>query len=340
MSDGVASRSLSGISLCAGIGGIDLGLELALGGRYRTVAYVERDPHAASCLVARMEDEALGPAPIWDDLKTFPGRDWRGRVDLISAGYPCQPFSCAGGRAGTQDPRHLWPHVRRIISQVRPRYVFLENVRGHLSLGFDRVLSDLARLGFDAEWTTLGASGVGAPHRRQRLFILAWPRLPDSQRDSLRAEQGRAESGRSSAPEPGDLGGNVEHADSSRSEGCRRERQGGGGLAAAAGIDLADADLGRLEGEWSSGLFAREREALRDDVDGRHLWPPGPQGSEAFRSAPASAQPAIRRELDGLPGRLDELFASRADRLRCLGNAVVPIQAAVAFRTLAARVPR
>ncbi|MCK9909496.1 DNA cytosine methyltransferase, partial [Microbacteriaceae bacterium K1510] len=121
------------MALCAGAGGLELGVHIAEPA-YRTVGYVEREAYAAVALVARMEDEALDRAPVWDDLKTFRGRDWRGCVDLVTAGYPCQPFSAAGKRLGTADERHLWPDVRRIIVQVRPRFAFLENVGGHLSL--------------------------------------------------------------------------------------------------------------------------------------------------------------------------------------------------------------
>ncbi len=164
----VALRSLS---LCSGIGGLDLGLGLA---RWcRTVCYVERDSFAASVLVARMEEAELDRAPIWNDLRSFDGRAWRGAVDLVVGGYPCQPFSAAGKRQGANDERHLWPEIRRILEEVAPPLAFFENVRGHLSLGFADVLGDLAALGFDAEWGVLAASDVGAPHKRERLFVLA-----------------------------------------------------------------------------------------------------------------------------------------------------------------------
>lgn len=138
------------------------------------MCHVERDAFAASVLVARMEDASLDRAPVWDDLTTFDGRAWRGAVDLVTAGYPCQPFSVAGKRAGADDERHLWPHVRRIVEECGAPLVFLENVAGHVSLGLADVLADLAALGLDAEWLCLRASDVGAPHRRERLFVLAY----------------------------------------------------------------------------------------------------------------------------------------------------------------------
>jgi len=115
------------LSLCAGVGGLELGLKLAIPGA-RTVCYVERDSYAAATLVARMADQALDPAIVWDDIATFDGRPWRGRVDLVTAGFPCQPASLAGRRRGTADDRWLWPDIVRIIGEVRPQYVFLENV--------------------------------------------------------------------------------------------------------------------------------------------------------------------------------------------------------------------
>jgi len=164
---------VNGLSLCSGIGGLDLGLRLALGESYRTVCHVERDSFAAALLVARMEDKALDLAPVWDDLFTFDARQWRGVVDLVVAGFPCQPVSVAGSRLAQDDPRWLWPHVARVVREVGPSLVFLENVPGLLSAGIGDVLGDLAGLGFDAEWGVFSAADVGAPHLHKRVFILA-----------------------------------------------------------------------------------------------------------------------------------------------------------------------
>lgn len=161
------------MALCAGVGGLSLGLRRALP-TARTVGYVEREAFAAAVLVARMADSTLDQAPVWDDITTFDGRPWRGVVDIVTAGYPCQPFSVAGKRLGTKDQRHLWPHVRRIIAECEPDYVFLENVPGHINLGFSGVLEDLATLGFHAEWGVFSAAEVGATHLRKRLFCLAY----------------------------------------------------------------------------------------------------------------------------------------------------------------------
>ncbi|PHQ97397.1 MAG: DNA methyltransferase, partial [Marinosulfonomonas sp.] len=142
-----ADACLFGLSLCAGAGGIDLGLTIACPG-YRTVCYVERESYAAATLVARMEDAALDTAPVWDDVGTFNGRPWRGAVDILTGGYPCQPFSIAGQRKGAQDPRHLWPHFARIIGECQPEWVFLENVANHLNIGYREVRCELEELGY------------------------------------------------------------------------------------------------------------------------------------------------------------------------------------------------
>lgn len=163
---------LRGISLCAGVGGLDLGLHIAEPG-YRAVCHVERNSFAAAALVARMADSSLAAAPVWDDLRSFDGRPWRGRVHIVSAGYPCQPFSLAGDRRGTDDPRHLWPEVARIVREVGPEWCFFENVPGHLSLGLDVVAGDLQAMGYRVAACVLSAAEVGGSHLRERLFILA-----------------------------------------------------------------------------------------------------------------------------------------------------------------------
>ena len=140
------------------------------------VCAVEWEPYAADVLAARMRDGWLDEAPIWDDVRSFDGRPWRGHVDLVSAGFPCQPFSVAGKQRAADDARNGWPHTARIIREVRPPVAWLENVPGLVSGShgyFGRVLGDLAALGYDAVWCVLGARDVGAPHRRDRLFILA-----------------------------------------------------------------------------------------------------------------------------------------------------------------------
>lgn len=150
-----------------------MGLHIAVP-QFRTVCWVERDAYAASTLVARMEDESLDEAPIWSDITTFDAAAWRGKLDICTAGYPCQPFSSSGKRRGQEDPRHLWPHVARIAAEAEVPILFCENVHGHLSLGFKEVRNDLRHMGYQVEAGLFSASEVGASHQRMRLFILAY----------------------------------------------------------------------------------------------------------------------------------------------------------------------
>ena len=145
------------LSLCAGYGGIELGLE-RLGLRLRTVAYVERESFAAGNLVAKIEEGKLAAAPVHSDVKTFPYERFRGLVDIMLAGYPCQPFSSAGNRKGTDDPRHLWPHIADGIAACQPSAVFFENVQGHVTLGLRDVLCDLGRMGYRTTWGMFSAA--------------------------------------------------------------------------------------------------------------------------------------------------------------------------------------
>ncbi len=155
-------------SLCTGYGGMELGLRLA--GVQAELAFVADPDPASAKLLALRHAGTPNLGDIWQV-------DWTRQpaVDIITAGYPCQPFSYAGHRQGVHDDRHLWPAVFAAVRDLRPRHVLLENVAGHLFLGFGDVLGDLASIGFDARWTCLRASDIGAAHRRDRVFIHAWP---------------------------------------------------------------------------------------------------------------------------------------------------------------------
>ncbi len=318
-------KELYGLGLCSGISGLELGVRAAVGPRYRVVCHVERDPYAAAALVARMEDKAMDPAPIWDDLESFDGRAWRGIVSVVTCGFPCQPFSVAGKQRGTADPRWLWPHIHRILLEVEPRVVFLENVPGVVSHGLEDVLGTLAELGLDAMWDLFRASDVGAPHRRTRWFCLA---LSDAFRDELRDESGW--SGGSSRPGPtrpvsdrSEVGvGHLEGLGLERSSGVRDED-----AARRNDADGCDAAVGNPDEQGLEGrpLLGCGRSDLRP------AWPPGREDPRwADWDGP---QPAIRRMPDGTTAGLE----FRTDRLRVLGNAVVPQQAELAFRILASR---
>ncbi len=167
-----SAPSVTHIGLCAGYGGIELGLKRAIPD-LRTVALCEIEAFAVANLVAKMEAGFMDPAPIWPNLKTFPWEAFRDRVDILTGGYPCQPFSAAGQRKGKQDPRHLWPWIADGIRLLRPKICFFENVEGHISLGLSDVIEDLAGMGYRTTWGIFSASEVGAPHQRKRVFILA-----------------------------------------------------------------------------------------------------------------------------------------------------------------------
>lgn len=160
------------LALFAGAG---LGI---LGGKllgWRTICYVENNPYCVSVLTARIKDGYLDDAPIWDDVRTFDGYPWAGSVDIVTAGFPCQPWSNAGKMLGEHDDRNLWPDTIRVIREVKPNYCLLENVTGLLSrLYIQQIFGDLAEVGYDARWGCISAAAIGAPHLRNRLWILAY----------------------------------------------------------------------------------------------------------------------------------------------------------------------
>jgi DNA (cytosine-5)-methyltransferase 1 len=183
-------------SLCTGYGGLDIAAREVFGGQVAWVSDV--DPGARRIIAHRMPG-----VPNLGDLTAV---DWAGvePVDVLTAGYPCQPFSTAGRRKGTADDRHIWPHIADALRVLRPRHAVFENVAGHLRLGFDTVLADLAALGFDAEWVVVRASEVGAPHQRKRLLVLATaadtPHLGHQRgRDARHWRPGPADSGHAAA---------------------------------------------------------------------------------------------------------------------------------------------
>ncbi|MDJ1463394.1 DNA cytosine methyltransferase (plasmid) [Nitratireductor sp. GZWM139] len=286
---------LKGVALCAGVGGLELGLHIAEPG-YRTVCFVERETFAAATLVARMEDQALDHAPLWDDLATFDGRPWRGKVHIVTGGYPCQPFSCAGRKRGARDPRHLWPHIRRIVAEIEPRWCFFENVEGHLDLGSARVISDLRKMGYHVKAGLFSAAEVGASHFRRRLFIVAHANpqpLLQPDRD-------------------GAIGTGIEASPRSEPDGKPgRDRQGGKAL----DDDLADCH------------------ELRGDAEVLQLPLFAPAPSEFDRWGEIlGRRPDLQPELLGLADGV----ADRMDRAQAAGNGVVSLAAAYAWRTLKA----
>lgn len=208
-----AEVALNELALFAGAGGGILG-GLLLG--WRTVCAVELDPFARAVLLARQRDGILERFPVWDDVRTFDGRPWRGHVDVISGGFPCQDISSAGKRVGIVGERSgLWSEFARVIREVRPRFVFVENSPDLAARGLGVVLGDLATLGFDARWGVLGARHAGAPHRRDRIWIVAnahgehgrpWvERVTEAQSHAAIGGNARDGNGRSGGPWVGSL---------------------------------------------------------------------------------------------------------------------------------------
>jgi DNA-cytosine methyltransferase len=274
-------------SLFAGIGGIDLGLQRA-GMEIRWQA--ENDDYSARVLAKHWPD-----VPNLGDVRDV---DWHTvePVDLIAGGYPCQPFSDAGNRDGEHDPRHLWPHMRNAVRVLRPRYALLENVTGHLVRGFGTVLADLAALRYRAEWDCIPAAAIGAPHLRDRVFVVAYAEDRTHVRTVARhdgitrlvADADIGPPGRNVARLSAGMGTSRSQPARSRAAGERRT------MAHAEG-DLQRARLRTGEPAW-----------IR--------WRRPPHCSSAVRPWPA--EPGVGRMADGIPHRVD--------RLRGLGNAVVP----------------
>ena len=167
------------LALFAGAGGGILGGKL-LG--WTTKCAVEIDPYCRSVLLARQRDGILEPFPIWDDVTTFSGTEWRGHIDVVSGGFPCVDISTAGGanRKGLDGEKSgLWTEMARIICEVRPRFAFVENSPAITFRGLNRVLGDLAEMGFDARWGVFSAGDIGARHERERMWIVGCNRDTD-----------------------------------------------------------------------------------------------------------------------------------------------------------------
>ena len=291
---------LNCIHLCSGYGGFELGFKLA-GIDARTVAHVERDTYAAATLVARMGEKALDPALIWDDLTTFDGPAWRGKVDCITAGFPCQPFSQAGKKLGVEDDRWIWPAIKRIISDVGPSFVFLENVPQLVRGGLPFVLCDLAQLGFNAEWGLYSAAEVGAPHRRERFWLLA--HSTSNQPRQL---------GNTTSSEPLKKHGPIVWGDT-EPDGMRLQQQ----------QDVANTNSARPKRHGVT-TNSQTTPLTRATSDSRSTWPPTRDGDWEQYIAQGGPKPALRRTTNGPTQGL-------ADTLHLGGNGLVPAVAAAAF---------
>ncbi len=285
------------LALFAGAGGGILGGKL-LG--WRTVCAVEWEPYPASVLAQRQNDRLLPPFPIWDDVRTFDGRPWAGRVDVVSGGFPCQDISVAGKGAGITGERSgMWTQMARIIGEVRPRFVFVENSPALLTRGLGTVLGDLAALGYDCRWTVLGAANVGANHQRDRFWLVA--NTPGEQYKGAPHEE-QWEGGTKLSSDSSFQ----RHGDSETSICSRRDSS------KPCGEDV--------ENSWSVCSGAK--------INGREV-----DGPEAIGPSSGFGRPSWW-ELEPALGRVAYGVAARVDRLRAVGNGQVPLCAATAFNLL------
>ena len=321
------------LALFAGAGGGILGGHL-LG--WRTVCAVEWEQYPASVLCARQNDGLLPPFPIWDDVQTFDGRPWRGIVDVVSGGFPCQDISAAGKGVGIDGERSgMWREMARIIREVRPRFVFVENSPMLTSRGLGAVLGDLATMGFDAKWGVLGAADIGANHQRDRIWIRAeWSgQLPHAQHDRIRWWEQQQES--------------IE----------KEERRSQISDSDCLGLDEPETEWDRFCERKICQNKSDNRSEVRSEIVGCNQFGNeeeisntqviGLQGSGKHEQ-PIDSKTSRQGKADGLiygrssdfwatepnVGRVVDGLASRMDRIKAIGNGQVPLCAATAWRLL------
>lgn len=298
------------LALFAGAGGGILGGVLT---GFKTVCAVEWEPYAQAVLLARQADGHLERFPIWDDVKTFNGAEWRGKIDIITAGFPCQPFSSAGKRKGEADSRNMWPDTARIIRNVAPRFALLENVPGLLNWDggryFGEILGELSESGFDAVWKVISAAEIGAPHKRDRLWILAYP---SCRRYGM--EKGKIQAGRDGTFNSGK---HLAHSGGNAASGREEPRSGGDG--------------NDKQNDWNKvGYEPSKSGSGLADTESQSEEPFGSRNEEAYSGPSLSGWWAVEPAL----GRVAHGVAYRVDRLKAIGNGQVAGVAAKAFRIL------
>lgn len=327
------------LHLFAGAGGGILG-GMLLG--HTCVCAVEIEPFCRKVLLQRQRDGILPKFPIWDDVRTFDGKPWRGKVDIICGGFPCQDISCAGKGAGIEGERSgLWSEFARIISEVRPRYAFVENSPMLAVRGLGRVLGDLSEIRYDARWCVMGADDVGAPHIRKRMWILAHARhkcgghsfrqriggtcereLEKTEWQSETVEVARPSARTEIVADP-ELFGNGRREQFEKSQ----QKEGNTSEALFNAEILNAKSLGqRVCGE--SVNICKTQRRPNDEL----LCKPLVAGftNEWWRHDPADQDGAFESQL----GRVADGVANRVDRLKAIGNGQVPLVAATAFKLL------
>jgi len=294
------------LDLFSGIGGFALACRMV--GGIETVGFCERDNYCRQVLAKHWPD-----VPICNDIHEMKGNEY-GTVDLITGGFPCQPYSVAGERRGNEDDRALWPQMLRVISEARPAWVLGENVPGIITLALDGVLADLEAQGYSCETLSIPACGVDAKHRRERVWIVAYDGIRESMELSRRLEacrMGVGNGGEALADTTGGEDFGRECRDVAEASGCGTSLNDaadscGEAVPNANEIGLSLTESESLE-EWTGGTSERPRAA------GRRGW---------------ATEPNLGRVANGIP--------SRVDRLKGLGNAIVPQVAAEIIRCMKA----
>jgi len=310
------------ISLCSGYDGIGIGLKRAIP-NLRTVAHVEIETYAIANLISKMEAGLLDACPIFTDLKTFPYRELRDKVTILSAGFPCQPFSSAGKRKATEDPRHLYPFIADGVTAMRPRYVLLENVEGIISAKtgdgesvLKYVLGDLEQRGYSCTWGVFSASEVGAPHQRKRVFILG---NTSSERSCGGCEdegKQRTEMFRQGYESTESKRGNNETSDVNK----RLEKT------------KYPARPSQQQYEWEQPRVVGNASVERCEQDS--TLRDKQQASRSDQVGGNSGSSTNRGQIKSCVGVSTNGTAFRVDELRLLGNGVVPDTCELAFKTL------
>jgi DNA (cytosine-5)-methyltransferase 1 len=298
------------LALFAGSGGGILGGHL-LG--WRTIAAVEIEDYPRRVLLQRQADGLLPRFPIWDDICTFDGLPWRGKVDVISGGFPCQDISAAGKGDGLDGERSgLWTHMARVVGEVRPPFVFVENSPMLTTRGGTRVIADLTQMGYDTRWTVMGAADIGAPHQRDRMWIVSRQREflshPQHDRNGWREQQSQSPKKEDGlVANPSSFGGKAGLADTQG--GQERDTD----QSQHSGANLANpTNSGDVWREWELGFTQQEYNSRGSPIDGSGEW--------------WSVEPSVGRVAHGV--------AHRVDRLKAIGNGQVPLCAATAWRIL------
>jgi DNA (cytosine-5)-methyltransferase 1 len=332
-------NQLRELHLFAGAGGGILGGILC---GHRTVCAVEIEKYPREVLLQRQRDGILPEFPIWDDVRTFDGKPWRGKVDVVAGGFPCQDISCAGKGAGISGERSgLWGEMARIIGEIRPQYAFVENSPMLVGRGLGTVLGDLAEMGYDAKWGIVGAHHTGAPHKRDRIWILANTDMHGNNTTNTRSV------GQEVAEKNSDTQIHPATRDLARaSDDERKETVLGLEQVANESKNVADSNQ---KGE--QGLPRREIEKYtRLGICRENVCNTASKRQSRPWQSWFTSDPAEKREgetdhafaerighiwgIESPVGRVAHGVASRVDRLKSIGNGQVPQCAALAWRIL------